>query len=80
MKRKWDIDKAKNKRCIDEVIARVEEIDGDNVGMIMAQDIVDIVAQYIGPEAYNLGVRDTKKLLQDKLQDLEFDIDLLVQD
>jgi len=78
MKRKWDItDEAVRKKCLDEVIARVEEIDGDSVGIIAAQDIVDIVTDNFGPEIYNNGVRDAKKLVQEKQHDLEVEIDLL---
>jgi uncharacterized protein (DUF2164 family) len=80
MKRKWSVidDKAQRK-CIDEVIARVEEIEGSMVGAIAAQDIIDIVTENLGPEIYNMGVRDAKKLVQGKLQDIEVDLDMLEQ-
>ncbi len=78
MKRKWDIsDEATIKKCLDEVIARVEEIDSDKVGVIAAQEIIDIVTENFGPEIYNKGVRDSKKLVQEKFHDLEVDLDLL---
>ena len=77
MKRKWDIvGETAQKKCIDEVITRVEEIDG-SAGVIAAQDIIDIVIENLGPEIYNLGVRDTKKLLQAKMFDIEVEIDML---
>lgn len=74
-----DMPKELNDKCIDEVIARVEEIDSESVGIIAAQDIIDIVAQNIGPEIYNSAVRDVKKLLTDKMTDFEFEIDQLQQ-
>jgi uncharacterized protein (DUF2164 family) len=79
MNRKWNIDDEVNKKCIDEVITRIEEMDGENVGIIAAQDIIDIVAEYLGPEVYNAGIRSTKKLLQERFHDLEIDVDLLEQ-
>ncbi len=80
MKRKFDtISKETERKCIDEVITRVEEIDGSEVGIIAAQDIIAIVTQNYGSEIYNMGVRDTKKLLQDRILDLESEIDLLEQ-
>lgn len=80
MQRKFDnVSEEIRKRCIAEVITRIEEIDGSEVGVIAAQDIIDIVTQNLGPEIYNLGVRDAKKLVQEKLSDLEFEIDQLEQ-
>ena len=80
MKRKFDaVDKVTERKCIDEVITRIEEIDGSEVGIIAAQDIISIVTQNLGPEIYNMGLHDAKKLLQAKLSDLETEIDLLNQ-
>lgn len=80
MKRKWDIaNEEAQKRCIDEVITRVEELDGGSVGVIAAQDIIDIVTEHLAPEFYNMGVQDAKKAVQEKIQDLEVDIDMLEQ-
>lgn len=80
MKRKWDIEnETVQKKCINEVISRVEEIEDSTVGVIAAQDIIDIVTKNIGPEIYNLGIRDAKKILQEKVQAIEVDIDMLEQ-
>lgn len=68
-----------NDKCIAEVIARIEEIDNGSVGIIAAQDIIDIVAQSIGPQIYNVAVRDVKKLLTEKMSDIDFEIDQLEQ-
>lgn len=78
--RKWDTDnKELQQKCIDEVIARVEELSDGQVGVIAAQDIIDIVTENLGPEIYNKGVRDAKKALVDRFQDVETDLDLLEQ-
>jgi uncharacterized protein (DUF2164 family) len=80
MKRKWDIEnEAIQKKCVDEIIARIEEIESSTVGIIAAQDIIDIVTENLGPELYNMGIRDAKKIMQAKMQDVEFDIDMLEQ-
>ena len=74
-----DVPKDLNDKCIAEVITRVEGIDGDSVGIIAAQDIIDIVLEHYGPGIYNSALRDTKKLLETKLSDIEFEIDQLEQ-
>lgn len=80
MQRKWDItDEQAKRRCIDEVIARVDEQDGEEFGMIAAQELIDIVSQYLGPVAYSAGVDEAKKALQAKVADLEVDLELLRQ-
>lgn len=80
MKRKWDsVSDETQKKCVNEVITRIEEIEGDAVGVIAAQDIIDIVTENLAPEIYNMGVRDTKKLIQERFQDIEVDIDILEQ-
>lgn len=78
MQRKFDgLSEEARKRCIAEVITRVQEIDSDEVGVIAAQDIIDIVTQNLGPEIYNSAVRDTKKLVLEKMSDIDFEIDQL---
>ncbi len=81
MIRKWDIDnKVARRACVDEVITRIQEIDDPSAaGMIVAQDIIDIVTENLAPEIYNKGVRDAKKVLNDKLMDIEIDITALEQ-
>lgn len=80
MIRKWDTDnKELQQKCIDEVITRVEEISDGQVGVIAAQDIIDIVTENLGPEIYNKGVRDAKKAVAERLQDIETDLDLIEQ-
>jgi uncharacterized protein (DUF2164 family) len=80
MKRKWDIpDDEAQKKCINDVITRVEEIENLQVGVIAAQDIIDIVTEHLGPEIYRAGVRDARKVMQERAQDAEIDLDLLEQ-
>lgn len=81
MIKKFDkVSKEAEKKAIDEIITRIEEIDDSlEVGIIAAQDIVDIVVENLGPEIYNLGLRDAKKQVQERFFDIESGIDLLEQ-
>jgi len=80
MKRKWDMASEElQRKCIEEVIARIEEIDSDQVGVIAAQEVIDIVTENLAPDIYNAGVRDAKKLLLEKVHDIETDLDMLEQ-
>ncbi len=80
MEKKFDTIPADiKKRCLTEISSAVEEISGEAVGIIAAQEIIDIVTHYYGPEIYNMALEDTKKLVQEKLTDFEYEIDSLTQ-
>ena len=81
MKRKWDTaNEDIQRKCLNEIITRISELeDTSAVGLIAAQDIIDIVTENLAPEICNLGVRDARKILQEKFYDIEVDLDLLKQ-
>jgi len=81
MLRKWDTENEElQRKLLNEIIARVQEIDDTSaVGVIAAQEIVDIVTENIGPEIYNKGIADAKKMIVNKLADIEIDISTLEQ-
>jgi uncharacterized protein (DUF2164 family) len=81
MLRKWDTENEElQRKLLNEIIARVQEIDDTSaVGVIAAQEIVDIVTENIGPEIYNKGIADAKKMIVNKLVDIEIDISTLEQ-
>ncbi len=45
--------------------------------MIVAEDIIDIVTENLAPSIYNAGLHDAKKAVQQKVSDIETDIDTL---
>jgi uncharacterized protein (DUF2164 family) len=78
MLRKWNIkDEQSQKKCVEEILARIDEQADSPFGVIAAEEIIDIVSDYIGPTAYNTAIDDAKKSLQTKLADLEVDLDVL---
>jgi uncharacterized protein (DUF2164 family) len=81
MDRKLSIDnKEVKQKCLNEVISRIQDIDDPaSVGVIAAQDIIDIVMDNLGPEIYNKAIVDTNKLFQSKLDDLKYEIEELKQ-
>lgn len=81
MIRKWDAtDKELNQKCIDEVIARIQDIqDTDAVGIIAAQELIDIVLENLAPEIYNKAIAESGKLFHEKLDELEYGLEELKQ-
>lgn len=81
MLKKFDtLSKEVEKHLIEVIITRINEIGDSEAGYIAAQDIIDSVLQVYGPEIYNMGIRDTKKLLQEKFYDIETELDILKQE
>lgn len=81
MDRKLSVNnKEAQQKCLNEVISRIQDIDDSSmVGMIAAQEVIDIVIENLGPEIYNKAIIDTNKLFQNKLEDLRYEIEELKQ-
>jgi uncharacterized protein (DUF2164 family) len=78
MIRKWDItDEQVKKRCVEAVLERLSEQGDAAFGVLAAQEIIDIVAGYLGPQAYNAAIEDAKRATRNKFADLEVDLDIL---
>lgn len=78
--RKWDITKPDlKKQCIDHVLTVIDQLDGVEPGVIFAEELMQTISSVVGPEFYNMGVTDAKKLIETKLADLEVDMDVLTQ-
>ncbi len=79
IKRKWDIlPKAKRKSLIEEIITFFKQERDENLGIIAAEDILDFFLQNMAEDIYNKGIEDSKKLLKERFEDLELDLDLLL--
>ncbi|MGP4082730.1 DUF2164 domain-containing protein [Pseudalkalibacillus sp. R45] len=50
---------------------------GEEIGDLAAGLMLDFFLKEAGPYVYNQGVRDAKKLLQDKMMNIEEDMDAL---
>ena len=79
IKRKWDLlDEAQKKPCIDELIRYFEIERGEQIGVIAAQNVLDCFLEVAGKELYNMGVKDAQKGVQQKVEDLQFELDSLL--
>lgn len=80
VKRAWDmLPKAKRKTCLAGIITFFKEKRDENIGLIVAEEILDFFLQNQGKEIYNKGVFDVKNLLQKRFDDLAVDMDLLIK-
>ena len=52
----------------------------EQIGIIAAEGILDMFLDQVGPHLFNQGVRQTKKLVEQHFQEIDFDIELLMKD
>ena len=48
-----------------------------DLGLIAAEDILDFHLQLVGKPLYNKGVHDSKKVIKDRFEMMNIDLDLL---
>lgn len=64
-------------KCIDEIIYRINEAIDDEIGIITAEEVLELVTENIADEIYNQAVEDVKTLLNERHIDTNIEIDLL---
>ena len=47
------------------------------MGILAAEKVLDFFLQTMGEEIYKKAVKDTKKLLKERIEDLEVELDIL---
>lgn len=78
-KRKWDLISDDQRRtCIDKVIRFYEETKDEKIGMIAAEEILDLVLELTAEEIYSKGINDAQKLLQERFEGFQIDLDMLI--
>lgn len=80
IKRKWDLSSDETKRtCIDKIIHTLDETLDEQIGVLTAEELLDVITEVIGPDLYAKGVTDAKQLVDNKLGDLAIDLEVLKQ-
>jgi uncharacterized protein (DUF2164 family) len=77
----WDVISDKRREeCIRDIIGHFQDERGEEMGLIGAEQILDLVLEKIVWGSYNKGVSDIKAVLQDKFADINVDLDLLIRE
>jgi len=75
-KRKWDLlSEDTRKRCIQETIDFFGNERDEEIGIIAAGNILNFFLESVALEIYNSGVDDSMKLLKDRFESLEMDLE-----
>ena len=72
----FESDEIKQK-YLNEIIGFFQTERGEEIGLIAAEQALDFFVETMGDEIYRKALQDAKKLLAEKIQDLEVELDLL---
>lgn len=63
------------KMAIDQIIGFFETERGEKIGMIAAEEVLDMFLENIAKTIYNKGVSDCQKMIKDQLEELTFQME-----
>ena len=76
-KRAWDyLSDEQRKKAIDEIVAFFDSEREEKIGVIAAEQVLDMFLQGAAKEVYNRAIEDVKEFLRKKAEDIEIDIDI----
>lgn len=76
----WDVlPEHKKQECLNKIIAFSEDSMDEKIGLIAAEEIYDLVMESTFDAIYNKGVTDAQKTMQEKIMDLNVDLESLIK-
>lgn len=79
-KRTWEkLTDEEKSSAKEELILFFENERDEKIGVIAAEKIINFFLQSVGGKLYNKGVNDAKKAMENRLEELKFDLDDLVE-
>ena len=79
IKRKWQRLSDEDKRIAkDELILFFENERDEKIGLIAADELLNFFLQSVGHKLYNLGISDAKKAIEQRYDELRYDLDELL--
>ena len=78
-KNKFDFESEEQKIIyLNEIIGFFQDERGEKIGLVAAEKIFEFFLELFGEEIYKKALNDCKKLLKERFDDLEVELDLLV--
>ena len=80
IKRNWERLKDEEKKIAkEELILFFENKRNEKFGIIAAEEIINFFLQSVGSKLYNKGVADAKKAIENRMEELNFDLEDLIE-
>lgn len=79
IKRRWErLSDEESKLAKEALILFFERERDEKIGLIAAEQILNFFLQSVGGKLYNMGIEDAKKALENRVDELKFDLDDLM--
>ena len=79
MKRKWErLSEEERKVAKEALILFFEREREEKIGLIAADELLNFFLQTVGGYIYNKGLTDAKRVLENRFEELKFDLDDLM--
>lgn len=79
-KKSWErLNEEERKKVKDELIWFFERERDEKIGVIAADEILNFFLQPVGDKLYNQGVVDAKRAVENRLDELRYDLDDLLE-
>ncbi|PIR75634.1 MAG: DUF2164 domain-containing protein [Candidatus Magasanikbacteria bacterium CG_4_9_14_0_2_um_filter_42_11] len=77
-KKPWDlITKEERQYAVDKIITFFSEERDEEIGVIAAEEVLDMFLELLGPQLHNAALTEAKDWFKEKMVNMEFDFDLL---
>ena len=79
-RKSWErLNEEERKKVKDELIWFFERERDEKIGVIAADEILNFFLQSVGDKLYNQGVEDAKRAVENRLDELRYDLDDLLE-
>lgn len=76
--KEWDVlSKEEKRKLADEFIHFFQKERDETIGFIQAEDFIDFFMEHIFASAYNRWIEDAQKILWERFQDFQVDLEML---
>jgi uncharacterized protein (DUF2164 family) len=80
MRRSWDpLAEEKRKAAIEAIIRFFSTERDEQIGVIAAEDLLEMLLQNVASEIYNRGVEDARRAIKERMESVDIDIDALLR-
>ncbi len=65
------------RKYLNDIIAFFQDIRSERIGFLAAEEVLGFFTETLGEEIYRMAINDSKKLLKERLEDIDIELDLL---
>lgn len=81
VKKSFDLLSEKQRKvAIEKIIDYFATERDEEIGVIAAEDILDMFLNSIGPHLFNAGVKESKKVIETYFQEINFNMEMLLKE